>query len=484
MQWQLSIYTKLNLEDKTPKVISDHTGILSSASFLSFLDEKAVSYLVTDKVPEMLSASGALPVLLILTNIKDIPAFITNKFQHRQFTHADIPLNGEIAGILNALSAASLIRLLNYVYATDRHLIVTKYTIESLLSFAKTHACISIVSSLLEQITLLLQTVPQFDTILQLGKLWGKVVYLSVIHQDTRYENYIQKVDAFAASFITSNGMQQATFASTIKNPKSVDRILANIKSQNDKKIALICFDCMGFVEWYLLQEYLSDSNLTFTDIALFTMLPSVTSVSRSAIFHGSQDVYNIKSPGRADEAKAFANYFTEKEVKYFTDADVINEDTLLGYDCISILYSFFDDLSHSAKFPPNHSNKSLYFDAVKGYLNNSKVLQTLKTLHSNDFTVYICSDHGSVVAFGNGQKLDKYLIDNFAKRAVIVPEASADLIEHTKIKIPFVEGKIIVLPEGRTMFANNNQIEINHGGITVEEIVVPYIKISTNGEK
>jgi hypothetical protein len=95
---------------------------------------------------------------------------------------------------------------------------------------------ISVVSSLIEQITLLLQTVPQFDTILQLGKLWGQVVYLSVINQDNRYENYIKQIDAFAASFIASDGMQQATFASTIKNPKSVDRILANIKSQNDKK--------------------------------------------------------------------------------------------------------------------------------------------------------------------------------------------------------------------------------------------------------
>jgi hypothetical protein len=71
------------------------------------------------------------------------------------------------------------------------------------------------------------------------------------------------KLTAFAASFIlASDGMQQATFASTVKNPKSVDRILANIKSQNDKKIALICFDCMGFAEWHLLQEYLSASNL------------------------------------------------------------------------------------------------------------------------------------------------------------------------------------------------------------------------------
>lgn len=173
--------------------------------------------MVTDRVPEMLSASGTMPVLVILTNIKDVPAFITNKFQHKQFTHADIPLNGDVAGILKGFSAESLIHLLNYVYATDKHLVVTKYNIEGLLSFAKSHAAISVVSSLIEQITLLLQTVPQFDTILKLGKLWGKVVYLSVINQDTRYENYIKQIDAFAASFIATDGMQQATYASTVK---------------------------------------------------------------------------------------------------------------------------------------------------------------------------------------------------------------------------------------------------------------------------
>ena len=58
-------------------------------------------------------------------------------------------------------------------------------------------------------------------------------------------------------------------------------------------------------------------------------------------------------------------------------------------------------------------------FDAVKGYLNNSKVMQTLQTLQYNDFAVYMCTDHGSVVAFGNGQKLDKYLIDNFIIKEV-----------------------------------------------------------------
>jgi hypothetical protein len=46
-------------------------------------------------------------------------------------------------------------------------------------------------------------------------------------------------------------------------------------------------------------------------------------------------------------------------------------------------------------------------------------------------------------------------------------------------MKIPFVENKTIVLPEGRTMFSNLNSIEITHGGITVEEIVVPFIEVS-----
>jgi len=35
-----------------------------------------------------------------------------------------------------------------------------------------------------------------------------------------------------------------------------------------------------------------------------------------------------------------------------------------------------------------------------------------------------------------------------------------------------------MILPEGREMFAYKGKLEINHGGITVEEMVVPYIKV------
>jgi len=82
-------------------------------------------------------------------------------------------------------------------------------------------------------------------------------------------------------------------------------------------------------------------------------------------------------------------------------------------------------------------------------------------------------------VAVGNGQKLEKYLMDSFAKRAAIVPSDAVSHIKQQTLKIPFVDDKVLALPEERTMYANMGTIEVNHGGITLEEMVVPYIKIS-----
>jgi len=210
----------------------------------------------------------------------------------------------------------------------------------------------------------------------------------------------------------------------------------------------------------------------------LFALLPTVTSISRSAIFLGSTDVYNIKTPGKAYEERAFASFFSEKETKYFNGSDTITDDSLLGYDCISILFTFFDDNAHAAQIPANGLEKLLYFDAINSYLKNSNIKQVIKTLLQNGFSLYLCSDHGSVVASGNGQRIEKYLIDNFAKRACIIPETSSELTALKKINIPFVSDKVMILPEGREMFAYKGKLEINHGGVTVEEMVVPYIKV------
>lgn len=479
MNWQDFIDIKLNYQNNLPRLVTDLTGILYSDVFLSWLSTKSVEVKVTDNFAEIRPFVDYKEQVLIITTKEDIPAFILNKVEHIVFTHKDLPLNGNIHQVLKNADPRQIFEILDYVFATNQHQVLSISYFDNILKKAQQFASVKYLSILSNKIKILIDQEPNTNIVLELSKLWGELIYQSYKTNNSDYQSLIPQIDVFSEAFVNSNGMEQAFYASTDKQPKTVDKILANIKAEKQEKIALVCFDCMGYAEWNLLKEFLSKFDFEFDETAIFTLLPSLTSISRSAIFQGNSDVYNLKYPGRKTEEKEFSNYFSSKQTKYYVEGDEISPDTLLGYEYISILYNFFDELSHSAQFPPNTESKEIYFQSVSAYLEKSTVVKDFQVLLENDFQIYICSDHGSVVAKGNGKRVEKYLSDDFAKRAVIVNKETKDLISERKIKIPFVDDKLLVLPDGRTMFANKNQIEVNHGGITVEEMVVPYIKLT-----
>lgn len=479
VSWQFRIFTQFNLGEKSNKVISDNTGVLSSSSFTSFLTENQVSFIITNSIPNMLSITGKKETFVIITGLVNLPAFITNKYEHRQFTFSDIPLNGQLQSLLGNQLVIAIIQLLDYCYKNDPHIVLTQANLSDLLLKSIQNAGLIQIEEILWRIKSILTKEPEYKSVLLLGKLWGELIYLSYKHNSNNYLDLIPEADSFSEKFVLTEKMNDAFFASLSDKPVTVDKILHNIKSEKKEKTALVCFDCMGWAEWFLLKDYLHELNLSFEESELFALLPSVTSISRTAIFLGSTDVYNIKTPGRAYEERAFGSFFPKKETKYFNGSDSISTDSLLGYDYISVLFSFFDDIAHAAQIPANGLEKLLYFDAINSYLKNSNIIQVIKTLLQNGFELYFCSDHGSVVASGNGQRIEKYLIDNYAKRACIIPATSSELTELRKVNIPFVSEKVMVLPEDREMFAYKGKKEINHGGITVEEMVVPYIKVN-----
>jgi len=478
VSWQFRIYTLLNLSEKSHKIISDHTGLLSAPAFTSFLTENKVSFSITDNLPDMLAITGKKEILLIVTGLINLPLFLTNKYEHKHFTFADIPLNGQLQPLFTNHSANTLIHLLNYCFEKDPHIVLTQQNLPELLIKSAHNAGIIQIEELINRIKVVLSKDPDFKSVLQSGKLYGELVYLSYKYNSIEFIALIPAIDEYSENFVFSGKMEEAFFASIPDMPVTVDRILQNIKSEKQQKTALICFDCMGWAEWFLLKDFLADMNLPFDESKLFALLPTVTSISRSAIFKGSADVYNIKSPGKANEEKTFVEFFSQKYTKYFNGNEYFTDESLLGYNCISILYTFFDDIAHSAQIPANGLEKLLYFDAINSYLKNSDLKQVINSLLQNGFALYICSDHGSVVATGNGKRIEKYLIDNFAKRACIIPATSSELTELRKVNIPFVSDKIMVLPEGREMFTYKGKQEVNHGGITLEEMVVPYIKV------
>lgn len=478
MSWQQRIITALNLSEITPKIIFDRLGVLSSHQFKTYLNHNFEHVIFSNKNAHMLSAANNNEQLTFITTKESIPQFLKSNYDLKEFNYNQLPLNGD-SSLLKSYDANIIAIILEFVYSNNPHLVLSKSNINEVVVSAKIHSQNKDLIKLKEIITNKLDEDISISNTLAISEYWGKLIYHSYLLNQQNFIEYIPKIDNVIKQLIDSKIFEQIGYASTASKPLTIDKIIHHIKSNKDSKMALLCFDCMGVAEWQLLKEYLSDLELNYKEQNVFTLLPSVTSICRTAIFHGATNVYDIKYPGRKDEAKAIKEFFNAKQTKYFVEEDEISYNTLIGYEYISVLFNFFDDLCHSTIFPANENTKAIYFNNCKQYLEKSNVKQIIETLLENNFQIYICSDHGSVIAKGNGVRVQKYLVDDFAKRAVIIPADASELTQFEKIEIPFVNQKKLVIPEGRTMFSQKNKIEINHGGISLEEIVVPFITVT-----
>jgi hypothetical protein len=476
MSWQSKIYHKYRLDEPVAKIISDFTGLLLSESFLEYLSGEHKSFTVANSVLEVMKSLPAVDIV-ILGNQLDIPSFISNKNDVYYFSYSDLPLNGETNQLRN-VSINELIALLEYVDTNQPHLILSANNRTELLEIASKLASLKELENIHNEIVQLTEKELSLDTVKELGLHWAKLQYQSYLLKNSDWLNISDKIDEYCNPYFELGKWQEA-FYSPVSNPSIVSQITSNIKQKSIKKNALLCFDCMGLPEWLLLKEYLAPLTLQFEESAIFALVPSITSISRSAIYAGSHEVYDKQNPGQYTEEKDFKTTFGSENTAYLKEKDYTSSDILIGYNTVSILFNFFDDLSHATHLQESSLNKFAYYNAVKDYLKNGKLLVIFKDLLELGYTITICSDHGSTIAKGNGKKIDKYLHDKFAKRGTIINKDSSELINHKKISIPFINNKLVVLPENREMFANKNQYEINHGGITIDEMLVPFIKIS-----
>jgi hypothetical protein len=98
-------------------------------------------------------------------------------------------------------------------------------------------------------------------------------------------------------------------------------------------------------------------------------------------------------------------------------------------------------------------------------------------------FDVYIASDHGNVEARGLGRTREGMLADVKGERARIFSDeilraetASkfANAIPWSSVGLP--DQYFPLLAPGRLAFIPNGQMTVAHGGITLEEVIVPFV--------
>lgn len=248
----------------------------------------------------------------------------------------------------------------------------------------------------------------------------------------------------------------------------------------NSKKFAIIVMDGMSIENWLTISEKFKDISY---DIAFtFALIPTITAISRQSLLSGKLPVELPKPFDLSMEKKMFfqkciENGYKEKEIEYRRGYDV---DYIYGCKSLCIIINDIDDLIHSE----TQGRRGLYNNIV--YLAKSNKLQKLvKNLIAEGFDVYITSDHGNTdsICIGN-PKGNGIEVETKCKRVIIYrnyadyekTKTQFDLHEYQGYYMP-KNFRYLICKENEAFGVKNKEI-ISHGGKSIEEVIVPFIRI------
>lgn len=343
---------------------------------------------------------------------------------------------------------------------------------------------------------------------LHFARGWAELILLlneqsdTVIRQAIEHAKSLQsQVDASFAAWLLK---RYAGLANLPPVPPvmlhHLPRFLARqLDDDRHAKIALIVVDGLAMDQWLVVRAVLSSKQLgfRFREQAIFAWVPSITSVSRQAAFAGKAPVLFPNSIQTTDKESALWAQFwsdhsyTHNEVVYFKGLGEGNLEPVseaLSHPKVKIaglVVDKVDKIMHGMKMGTAGMHNQVSQWAKQPYL---KTL--LELLLDLGFRVYLTSDHGNIEAKGCGRPAEGVVADIRGERARIYPDATL----RSKVKERFptaMEWDPIGLPEdylallapARQAFVQVNQRTVSHGGVSVEEIVVPLVRIERRGE-
>lgn len=320
-----------------------------------------------------------------------------------------------------------------------------------------------------------------------ISSLWGRISYLKDLIEDDSIDN-LAKIDNLISLKFTRfifDKYHELFFESFINNPVTIDKVMHYIGYQPGNKKVLICFDGMGFQEWYCLKKYLEDKGIDrFKENAVYALLPTLTKISRKALFNGVRSVEKLPNEDRGFQSHIASNWQDgfNRAKKLILNAPVKWVPAYLEYDYIGIIINLIDDIAHSTVLfaESKRTMQSNLFTLWK----DTEIDKIFKEFLSSGYCVYIVSDHGSVWCKGNGYQAEKYLVDDRAKRALVYPNKilaeafckGKDLLQYENQNVS--GNNVLVFPKSREMFGRDTDLIITHGGIHIEEVIVPFIEV------
>lgn len=259
--------------------------------------------------------------------------------------------------------------------------------------------------------------------------------------------------------------------------------------------VALIVLDGLALDQWVTLKQVIQEqiTGITLRESAVFAWVPTLTSVSRQSVFSGKAPLYFPKSISTTNNEPLLWRQFWESnglsrlDISYqrglgdgnpITDIEsVFNPGKTKA---IGLVVDKVDKIMHGMQLGAEGMHNQIKQWARKGYMS-----ELIKHLLDHNYQIWLTSDHGNIECYGKGRPSEGSIAETRGERVRIypTPELRSKISKDHKFA---KEWESIGLPadyfplvaEGRDAFIKEGDNIVGHGGVSIEEVIVPLVKI------
>ena len=272
---------------------------------------------------------------------------------------------------------------------------------------------------------------------------------------------------------------RQTKNSSAVKKPRIVSKILDYLNFNfREKKIALIIVDGMALWQYELLKNRLP--GIKQEDV-IFSWLPSITQLSRQAIFRGDKPNTDYRQNPQSEE-KLWKAFWKGKGCHDFEIVYQHEKTDFSNIDTISKMAIVLKDLDDKMHGSTDYADLLML---TKNWIERSKITQIVNDLLSKNFTVFVTTDHGNIQAKGwrgleDREKLGINKSGSRSQRHIEYSEKwlSDEFLENNPELLSCIamEDQSIYFVTDLS-FSDRDSL-VTHGGAHLLEVLIPFVEI------
>lgn len=280
-------------------------------------------------------------------------------------------------------------------------------------------------------------------------------------------------------------------------NPVMAHHIARYLAAQLNEvdRVALVVLDGMAQDQWVIIRRELQRQQEAwqFDASPVFSSVPTLTPVARQAIFAGVPPLRFADSlTTTSKDGTRWMEFWRQhglegRQVHYVLhrpDKERLSEVAdLAEVRALGVVVPDIDELLHGQKLGTQDLHQSVRLWASQGHLT-----QLLDDLNEAGFTTFLTADHGNVNAVGSGGIREGVLVETAGSRARVYDDmslldeaaaANENALRWTGAGLP--DDYHVLLADNLSAFTTEGKSVVTHGGIALEEVVVPFVEVRTD---